>query len=208
MLDTFLQPSAVTRLIHLLQAAQPFLTPSWNRLADMCIRLLNISELLFHPHASDFSRLLRDVRGCTPSNDMSALLCAIQPFCSDEELQMLQMYEQFRQMQKMMDMWKMFSDLMPDAGTASGAASPFDNLAGLFGVTAQPSKDAPFFSGPETDRPTTQAASLSEDSSGPQPELQPEAPNPLLSFLSPEQLALYNSILADTDDTSDTMVQP
>ena len=189
MLDTFLQPSAVTRLIHLLQAAQPFLTPSWNRLADMCIRLLNISELLFHPHASDFSRLLRDVRGCTPSNDMSALLCAIRPFCSDEELQMLQMYEQFRQMQKMMDMWKMFSDLMPDAGTASGAASPFDNLAGLFGVTAHPSEDAPF-------------------SSGPQPDLQPEAPNPLLSFLSPEQLALYNSILADTDDTSDTMVQP
>lgn len=197
MLNTLLQPSAVTRLIHLLQAAQPFLTPSWNRLADMCIRLLNISELLLNPHASDVSRLLRDVRGCTPSNDMSALLCAIRPFCSDEELQMLQMYEQFQQMQKMMDMWKMFSDLMPDAGTASGAASSFDNLAGLFGVTAQPSEDAPFSSRPEDGCPANQAAAPFEGSSAPQPDLQAEASNPLLAFLSPEQLALYNSILAD-----------
>ena len=196
MLDTVLQPSVVTRLIHLLQAAQPFLTPSWNRLADMCIRLLNISELLFHPRASDFSHLLRDVRGCTPSNDMSALLCAIRPFCSDEELQMLQMYEQFQQMQKMMDMWKMFSDLMPDAGNGNNYGDLFSVFTNM-NANAQASEDAHFSSRPEDGCPANQAAFPSESGSGPQPDLQAEASNPLLSFLSPEQLALYNSILAD-----------
>lgn len=152
MLDALLQPSTVTRLLHLLQAAQPFLTPSWSRLADMCIRLLSISELFSGSRKTDFTRLLHDVRGCTPSNDMNALLCAIRPFCSEEELQMLQMYEQFKQMQQAMDMYKMFSDLMPSA-----AESP-------------------------TPEPVTRAEGTA---------------NPLLSFLSPEQLELYNSILSD-----------
>lgn len=175
MLDALLQPATVTRLLHLLQAAQPFLTPSWSRLADMCIRLLNISELLFNPRKTDISRLLSDIRGCTPSNDMNALLCAIRPFCSDGELQMLQMYEQFQQMQKAMDMWKMFSDLMPDADGSPGTTSPFDTLAGLFGSGA--------------------------DTSTPKSSYETEATtNPLLAFLSPEQLSLYNSILADTDE--------
>ena len=152
MLDALLQPSTITRLLHLLQAAQPFLTPSWSRLADMCIRLLSISELFSGSHKTDFTRLLHDVRGCTPSNDMNALLCAIRPFCSEEELQMLQMYEQFKQMQQAMDMYKMFSDLMPSPSESS------------------------------TPEPVTGAEGTA---------------NPLLSFLSPEQLELYNSILSD-----------
>ena len=183
MLDTFLHPSAVTRLLHLLQAAQPFLTPSWSRLADMCIRLLSISELFFNPHKTDFTRLLHDIRGCTPSDDINSLLCAIRPFCSEEELQMLQMYEQFKQMQKAMDMWKMFSDLMPDSGT--------DNFFSAFMNTQN-------FS-PEAEAPP--------DSSGPQSTSGTEADtNPLLSFLSPEQLELYNSILSDNaEPSSDTV---
>ena len=214
MLNTLLQPSAVTSLLHLLQAAQPFLTPCWCRLADTCIRLLNISELFSVSHTMDFSRLLRDVRGCSPSNDMSALLCAIRPFCSDEELRMLQMYEQFQQMQKMMDMWKMFSDLMPDAGNASGAASPFDSLAGLFGSgngnnfgdifsafmnmqgTATAPTDTPFSTNQTANSSENSSANTFTTDSAPGEHTE-ESPNPLLSFLSPEQLALYNSILAD-----------
>lgn len=189
MLDTLLQPSAATRLLHLLQAAQPFLTPSWSRLADLCIRFLSISELFFTPRNHDLSHLLHDIRGCTPSNDMNALLCAIRPFCSEEELRMLQMYEQFQEMQKMMDLWKMFSDLMPDtSGTAatSGAASSFDNLSELFRSFTGENGFDNLFSGsmnPGTDStPDQQTAQES---------------NPILSLLSPEQLELYNSILAD-----------
>ena len=167
MLDAFLQPSTVTRLLHLLQAAQPFLTPSWNRLADMCIRLLSICELFSNPPKTDFTRLLDDIRGCTPSNDMNALLCAIRPFCSEEELQMLQMYEQFQQMQKAMELWKMFSDIVPDE---SSTASPFDNLSGLFNASAFGNNSVP-------------------------------ESNPLLAFLSPEQLSLYNSILSGEAET-------
>ncbi len=188
MLDTFLQPAAVTRLLHLLQAAQPFLTPSWNRLAEMCIRLLNISELLFNPRRTDISRLLHDVRGCTPSNDMNALLCAIRPFCSEEELQMLQMYEQFQQMQKAMEMWQMFSDLMPDANAASGTTSPFDNLFSDFMNTRS--------SAPETED-ADEAANTTDNSDSDSVTETEQNTNPLLAFLSPEQLALYNSILAD-----------
>lgn len=198
MLDSLLQPSAVTRLLHLLQAAQPFLTPSWNRLADMCIRLLNISELLFNPRKTDLSRLLHDVRGCTPANDMNALLCAIRPFCSDEELQIIQMYEQFQQMQKAMEMWKMFSNLMPDA---TESASPFDNLSSLFGASNGNNFDN-MFSAFMNAKPVAQEAndtskaeyaaarSPSESSS----ETEADS-NPLLAFLSPEQLSLYNNIL-------------
>lgn len=197
MLDTLLQPSAVTRLLHLLQAAQPFLTPSWSRLADLCIRFLNISDLFANPHKTNFSRLLHDVRGCTPSNDMNALLCAIRPFCSEEELQMLQMYEQFRQMQKMMDMWKMFSDLMPDTGGTSDTTSPFDNLFGLF----RSFSDGNGFANPLSNFMNTDAAScetVSPASATPESEDgSTQAPNPLLAFLSPEQLDLYNSILSD-----------
>ncbi len=204
MLDTFLQPAAVTRLLHLLQAAQPFLTPSWNRLADMCIRLLNISELLFNPRRTDISRLLHDVRGCTPSNDMNALLCAIRPFCSEEELQMLQMYEQFQQMKKAMEMWQMFSDLMPDADAASGATSPFDNLAGLFRSSAGSNEFGNRFSGFTNSRSATpeaknadEAASTTDNSDSESVTEAEQNTNPLLAFLSPEQLALYNNILAD-----------
>ena len=185
MLDALLQPSTITRLLHLLQAAQPFLTPSWSRLADMCIRLLSISDLFSHPCKTDFHRLLHDIRGCTPSNDMNALLCAIRPFCSEEELQMLQMYEQFKQMQQAMDMWKMFSDLMPDS-TGTG----FDSM----------------FSGFMNSQNTMHETEGSSDASAPEPvpDAEPNA-NPLLAFLSPEQLALYNSILSDnTNPFSDT----
>lgn len=174
MLDTFLQPSTITRLLHLLQAAQPFLTPNWNRLADMCIRLLSISELFSGSHRTDFTRILHDIRGCTPSNDMNALLCAIRPFCSDEELQMLQMYEQFKQMQQAMDMYKMFSDLMPGAGNG------FDNIFSGF------MHSDTITSGEKTQAAAPDAMSDTSESS-----------NPLLAFLSPEQLELYNSILSD-----------
>ncbi len=205
MLDTLLQPAAVTRLLHLLQAAQPFLTPSWNRLADMCIRLLSISELFFSPRKTDFTRLLQDIRGCTPSDDMNALLCAIRPFCSEEELQMLQMYEQFKQMQKAMEMWKMFSDLMPDAsGTCgtSGTASPFDNLAGLFGPTGGTGFDNMFSDFMNT-RSTTSETEDTTDSSGAESVDETEQNvNPLLAFLSPEQMSIYNSILTDTHESS------
>lgn len=174
MLDALLQPSTVTRLLHLLQAAQPFLTPSWSRLADMCIRLLSISELFSGSHKTDFPRLLHDICGCTPSNDMNALLCAIRPFCSEEELQMLQMYEQFKQMQQAMDMWKMFSDLMPDAGNG------FDNIfSGFMNSGATPKESKSQVAAPDV---------MSDTS---------ELSNPLLSFLSPEQLELYNSILSN-----------
>ncbi len=180
MLDALLQSSTVTRLLHLLQAAQPFLTPSWSRLADMCIRLLSISELFSGSRKTDFTRLLHDVRGCTPSNDMNALLCAIRPFCSEEELQMLQMYEQFKQMQQAMDLWKMFSDLMPDAADATGNGfdrmfSGFMNSPSAMHKTESPSESS-------TPEPVTVAEGTA---------------NPLLSFLSPEQLELYNSILSD-----------
>jgi len=189
MLDTFLQPSAVTRLLHLLQAAQPFLTPSWSRLADLCIRILSISDLFSNPHKTDFARLLHDVRGCTPSNDMNALLCAIRPFCSEEELQMLQIYEQFKQMQKAMDLWKMFSDLMPDA---TGTNSPFDNLADLFRATTGNGFDN-MFSDFMNVRTATSEAENTTDSSA-------SDTDPLLAFLSPEQLSLYNSILSDESE--------
>ena len=180
MLDALLQPSTITRLLHLLQAAQPFLTPSWSRLADMCIRLLSISELFSGSRKTDFTRLLHDVRGCTPSNDMNALLCAIRPFCSEEELQMLQMYEQFKQMQQAMDMYKMFSDLMPSAADATG--NGFDRMFSYF--MNSPSAMH------KTERPS--------ESSTPEPVTgTEETANPLLSFLSPEQLELYNSILSD-----------
>lgn len=177
MLDTLLQPSAVTRLLYLLQAAQPFLTPSWKRLAEHCIRLLSLSDLFFNPHRTDFSRLLRDIRGCTPSDDMNALFRAIRPFCTEEELQMLQMYEQFRQMQRAMEMWQMFSDLMPDvppSGDVPASQSPFDHPAGHFQSVPEP-----------------------EDSS--------DSANPLLAFLSPEQLSLYNSILSEDVEPPDTI---
>ena len=188
MLDALLQPSTITRLLHLLQAAQPFLTPSWSRLADMCIRLLSISELFSGSRKIDFTRLLHDVRGCTPSNDMNALLCAIRPFCSEEELQVLQMYEQFKQMQQAMDMYKMFSDLMPDSADATG--NGFDRM----------------FSGFMNSQNTMHETEGSSDASAPEPvpDAEPNA-NPLLAFLSPEQLALYNSILSDnTNPFSDT----
>ena len=180
MLDTLLQPSAVTRLLHLLQAAQPFLTPSWSRLADLCIRFLSISDLFSSPRKTDIPQLLRDIRSCSPSNDINALLCAIRPFCSEEELQMLQMYEQFQQMQKAMDLWKMFSELIPDptdpAGNGFGHMfSDFMNSQSHLHETETP---------PDTSasEPVTDTAATA---------------NPLLAFLSPEQLALYNSILTD-----------
>ena len=177
MLDSLLQPSTVTRLLHLLRAAQPFLTPNWCRLADMCISLLSISELFFHPHKLDVIGLLRNVRGCTPSDDMNSLLCAIRPFCSEEELQMLQMYEQFQQMQKALDMWKLFSDLMPGAQESS---STFEQLSGLFGTSGA---NSPPFSD----------SSEKENTDG----THTDDTNPLLSFLTPEQLSLYNHILSD-----------
>ena len=197
MLDALLQPSTVTRLLHLLQAAQPFLTPNWCRLADMCIRLLNISELFRGPRKPDFAGLLRDVRGCTPSDDMNSLLCAIRPFCSEEELRMLQMYEQFQQMQQMMDMWKMFSDLMPATDKTSGPFSPFDALSGLFGAGSDP-KFADLFSAfmqpkstvPPTETPPVSTPLASESHAA-------QDSNPFLAFLSPEQLSLYNSILSE-----------
>lgn len=215
--DILLQPSTVTRLLHLLQAAQPFLTPCWCRLADMCIRLLNISELFVTPRRMNLTGLIRDIRGCTPSDDMSALLCAIRPFCSDEELRMLQMYEQFQQMQKMMDMWKIFSDLMPDSNNAGGTSgnASFDNLAGLFRSFSDGNGFddilSNFMNSQNTSRKAeaqtpepTESEDCSRCSSG---NTEPSAPcgeqqstpdaNPLLSFLSPEQLSLYNSILSD-----------
>lgn len=152
MQDTVLHPSAVTRLLQLLQAALPFLTPGWKRLADLCIRFLYLSDFLSNPGRTDISRLLYDIRGCTLSDDMNALICAIRPFCLENELQMLQMYEQFMQMQSAMEMWKMFSDLMPESGTVQTAPDGECDTAG----------------------------------------------NPLLSFLSPEQLELYHEILSDS----------
>jgi len=191
MLDTFLQPSVITRLLHLLQAAQPFLTPSWSRLADLCIRLLSISELFSGSRNTDFTQLLHDIRGCTPSNDMNALICAIRPFCSEEELQMLQMYEQFKQMQQAMDMWKMFSDLMPDSG-ADNMFSAFMNTHGVTHETKASRATPPEATDTSENRSINTVSSTPLSASGDGPDT-----NPLLAFLSPEQLALYNSILSD-----------
>lgn len=173
---TALHPSAVTRLLHLLQAAQPFLTPSWSRLVDLCIRLLYLSDLFSNPEKTDVTHLLHDIRGCTPSNDMDALLCAIRPFCLERELQMLQMYEQFQQMQKAMEMWKIFSDIMPDMTDTTG--TDFSNLfSGFMNIQS-----------PVSESETASGASAPDSAS-------------LLAFLTPEQLSLYNSILADTAET-------
>ena len=193
MLDTLLQPSAATRLLHLLQAAQPFLTPNWSRLADLCIRFLSICDLFLTPREHSISHLLHDIRGCAPSNNMNALLCAIRPFCSEDELRMLQMYEQFQQMQKMMDMWKIFSDLMPNTECGDGtsdAASPFSNLAGLLRSVNNENG----FDNIISDFMNSQATSCTT-AAHPAPATQDA--NPLLAFLSPEQLELYNSILAE-----------
>lgn len=173
MLEAALPLGNTTRLLRLLQAALPFLTPSWHRLADRCIRFLSISEFISECNKSNVSELLHDIRGCAPANDINALLGAIRPFCLEEELSMLRMYEQFQQLQKTMELWKMFSDLMPEDGTAADMFSAFSNKAG--------------------NAFTQEAASKSDAQSTPKPD---GAPNPLLSFLSPEQLALYNSILS------------
>ena len=142
--DTYLRPDNTARLLHLLQAARPFLTPSWCNLADLCIRFLTILEFAANPHRYNLHHLLSDARNCTPTDNMDALLCAIRPFCLEEELKYLQMFEQFQQMQKAMDLWQMFSDITP--------------------AQNQPETDAGF-----------------------------------LTFLSPEQRALYDSILAEDD---------
>ena len=112
--DTYLHPAGTAHFLHLLQAARPFLTPSWCSLADLCIRLLTIFEFVSNPHCRNFQRLLSDARSNAPTDNMDALLGAIRPFCLDEELKLLQMFEQFQQMQKAMDLWKMFSDIAPD----------------------------------------------------------------------------------------------
>lgn len=142
--DTYLQPDNTARLLRLLQAARPFLTPSWCSLADLCIRFLTILEFASNPHRYNLHHLLSDARNCTPTDNMDALLCAIRPFCLEEELKYLQMFEQFQQMQKAMDLWQMFSEITP--------------------AQNQPETDAGF-----------------------------------LTFLSPEQRALYDSILAEDD---------
>ena len=173
-LDTYLQPSGATRLLHLLQAAQPFLTPSWCKLADLCIRFLSITELVSNPQSHNFQRLFRDARNCSPSENMDALLCAIRPFCLEEELKLLQMFEQFQQMQKAMDLWKMFSDLAPDF------MQDMDIVSDVF----QPEPDT-------TDAPPIHNRT-GDDSA-------------FLAFLSPEQRALYDSILAEDDSNESTM---
>ena len=173
-LDTFLQPSGATRLLHLLQAAQPFLTPSWCKLADLCIRFLSITELVSNPQHHNFQRLFLDARNCSPTENMDALLSAIRPFCLEEELKLLQMFEQFQQMQKAMDLWKMFSDLAPDI------MPDMDIIPNVF---------------------------RSEQDTADTPPIQNQTENDsaFLAFLSPEQRALYDSILADDDNTESAM---
>lgn len=170
-LDAFLQPSGATRLLHLLHAAQPFLTPSWCRLTDLCICFLNVVELVSNPQNHNVHRLLQDVRACSPTDNMDGLLCAIRPFCLEEELKYLQMFEQFQQMQKAMDLWQMFSDLAPDFMANT--------------------ENVPDGSQPEQDTPSPTPFASSHTQTG--------GTETFLAFLSPEQRALYDSILAEDD---------
>ena len=167
--DTYLRPDNTARLLHLLQAARPFLTPSWCNLADLCIRFLTILEFAANPHRYNLHHLLSDARNCTPTDNMDALLCAIRPFCLEEELKLLQMFEQFQQMQQAMDLWKMFSDFAPDF--MQNMDTPLDFMQ-------------------NTDvSPTTNTVT---DTS-------------FLSFLSPEQRMLYDTILAEEESDAPSL---
>lgn len=101
------------RLSKMLQAAMPFLSPDWHTLADTLLLTLDFTEAFrcFREYGPAY--YIKNLRGCSPVMDFDGLLCAVTPFCLENELQMLRMFQQFQQMKKMYEMWNLFSSMMP-----------------------------------------------------------------------------------------------
>ena len=123
------------RFIHLLEAALPFLSPDWHRLADSLLITLQFTELIGSLKGNGLSRMFQCFRS-NPCEDMSGLMCAIRPFCLESELQILNMLQQFQQMQKMYDMWSVFSSMMPEG------SNPFSDFSGGASAGGFPGMDA------------------------------------------------------------------